>query len=193
VQRHRAKSCAILSGSGTVIADNPMLNVRYSELNLSSDVLAQKDLRQPLRVLLDGRNQLPTSLNCLQNFDHNLAGSVLLVNGKSSQHQFEQHVSQWQPPFNGNKLDLEKVMSKLGEMQLNQIWVEAGAKLAGALLQNKLIDELILYQAPKLIGSAGQNLFDTMQIEMMDQVINLNWTDIRQVGDDIRMTALFNG
>jgi diaminohydroxyphosphoribosylaminopyrimidine deaminase/5-amino-6-(5-phosphoribosylamino)uracil reductase len=78
-------------------------------------------------------------------------------------------------------------------MQLNQIWVEAGAKLAGALLQNKLIDELILYQAPKLIGSAGQNLFDTMQIEMMDQVINLNWTDIRQVGDDIRMTALFNG
>jgi diaminohydroxyphosphoribosylaminopyrimidine deaminase/5-amino-6-(5-phosphoribosylamino)uracil reductase len=83
-------------------------------------------------------------------------------------------------------------MSKLGEMQLNQIWVEAGAKLAGALLQNKLIDELILYQAPKLIGSAGQDLFDTMQIEMMDQVINLNWTDIRQVGDDIRMTALFN-
>ncbi len=83
-------------------------------------------------------------------------------------------------------------MGKLGEMQLNQIWVEAGAKLAGALLQNKLIDELILYQAPKLIGSAGQDLFDTMQIEMMDQVINLNWTDIRQVGDDIRMTALFN-
>lgn len=192
VQRHRAKSCAILSGSGTVIADNPMLNVRYSELNLSSDVLAQKDLRQPLRVLLDGRNQLPPSLNCLQNFENNLAGSVLLVNGKSSQHQFEQHVSQWQPPFSGNKLDLEKVMGKLGEMQLNQIWVEAGAKLAGALLQNKLIDELILYQAPKLIGSAGQNLFDTMQIEMMDQVINLNWTDIRRVGDDIRMTALFN-
>lgn len=192
VQRHRARSCAILSGSGTVIADNPMLNVRFSELNLSADVLSQQNLRQPLRVLLDGRNQLSTSLNCLQSFEHNLAGDVLLINGRASEHQFEQHVRQWQAPFHGNKLDLEKVMSKLGDMQLNHIWVEAGAKLAGALLQNKLIDELILYQAPKLIGGAGQNLFDTMQIEMMNQVIDLRWTDIRQVGDDIKMTALFN-
>lgn len=192
VQRHRARSCAILSGSGTVIADNPMLNVRYSELNLAADVLAPKDLRQPLRILLDGRNQLPTSLTCLQPFENNLAGNVLLINGKPSEHRFEPHVSQWQAPFNGNKLDLNKVISKLGELQLNHIWVEAGAKLAGALLQNKLIDELILYQAPKLIGGAGQNLFDTMAIEVMDNVIDLTWTDIRQVGDDIKMTALFN-
>ena len=192
VQRHRARSCAVLSGSGTVAADNPMLNVRYSELNLSSNVLEREDLRQPLRILLDGRNQLPPSLKCLQPFEHNLAGSVLIVNGKPSHHQFETHVSQWQAPFNGNKLDLNKVMSKLGDMQLNHVWVEAGAKLAGALLQNKLIDELILYQAPKLIGGAGQNLFDIMQIEIMNEVIELSWTDIRQVGDDIKMTALFN-
>ena len=192
VQRHRAQSCAILSGSGTVMADNPMLNVRYSELNLADDVLALTDLRQPLRVLLDGRNQLPPSLMCLQSFENNLAGNVLLVNGKPSEHPFEQHVSQWQAPFNGNKLDLNKVMIKLGEMQLNHIWVEAGAKLAGALLQNKLIDELILYQAPKLIGGAGQNLFDNMAIEVMDNVIDLTWTDIRQVGNDVKMTALLN-
>jgi diaminohydroxyphosphoribosylaminopyrimidine deaminase / 5-amino-6-(5-phosphoribosylamino)uracil reductase len=191
VQKHRAQSCAILSGSGTVIADNPMLNVRYSELNLADDVLAQKDLRQPLRVLLDGRNQFPPSLNCLQATENNLAGNVLLVNGRLSEHQFESHVSQWQAPFNGNKLDLEKVMIKLGELQLNHVWVEAGAKLAGALLQNKLIDELILYQAPKLIGGAGQNLFDTMPIEVMDEVVNLTWSDIRQVGNDLKMTALF--
>lgn len=190
VQKHRARSCAILSGSGTVIADNPMLNVRYSELNLEDDVLAQNDLRQPLRVLLDGRNQLPPSLHCLQAIENNLAGDVLLVNGRPSEHQFSQHVSQWQAPFNGNKLDLDKVLAKLGEMQLNHIWVEAGAKLAGALLQNKLIDELILYQAPKLIGGAGQNLFDNMPIEAMEKVIDLTWSDIRQVGDDLKMTAL---
>ena len=192
VQRHRARCCAILSGSGTVISDNPMLNVRYSELNLTDDVLAQKDLCQPLRVLLDGRNQLPPSLRCLQPCEYNLGGDVLLVNGKPSEHQFERHVSQWQAPFIGNKLDLDEVLNKLGEMQLNHVWVEAGAKLAGALLQNKLIDELILYQAPKLIGGAGQNLFDTMALEVMDGVIDLSWTDIRQVGDDIKMTALFN-
>ncbi|MEP1445393.1 MAG: bifunctional diaminohydroxyphosphoribosylaminopyrimidine deaminase/5-amino-6-(5-phosphoribosylamino)uracil reductase RibD [Paraglaciecola sp.] len=191
VQRHRAKSCAILSGSGTVIADNPMLNVRYAELNLSKDKLAQQDLRQPLRVLLDGRNQLPSSLKCLQSTENNVAGKVLLINGRRSEHQFEKHVSQWQAPFKGNKLDLEKVMDKLGEMQLNQIWVEAGAKLAGALLQNKLIDELILYQAPKLIGSAGQNLFDTVPIETMQDVTDLCWKDIRQVGNDLKMTAVF--
>jgi diaminohydroxyphosphoribosylaminopyrimidine deaminase/5-amino-6-(5-phosphoribosylamino)uracil reductase len=192
VQRHRARSCAILSGSGTVIADNPMLNVRYSELNLTDDILAKNDLRQPLRILLDGRNQLPPSLACLQPFEDNLAGNVLLINGQSSDHQFAPHVGQWQAPFNGNKLDLVKVMGKLGEMQLNHIWVEAGAKLAGALLQNKLIDELILYQAPKLIGSAGQNLFDMVPIEVMDDVVDLTWADIRQVGDDIKMTALFH-
>ena len=191
VQKHRAQSCAILSGSGTVIADDPMLNVRYSELNLTNDVLAQKDLRQPLRILLDGRNQLPPSLKCLQPCENNNAGNILLINGRPSEHQFAHHVSQWQAPFNGNKLDLEKVMMKLGDMQLNHIWVEAGAKLAGALLQNKLIDELILYQAPKLIGGAGQNLFDTMAIEVMNEVINLTWNDIRQVGDDLKMTALF--
>lgn len=191
VQKHRARSCAILSGSGTVIADNPMLNVRYSELNFDADVLAQQDLRQPLRILLDGRNQLPPSLHCLQTSENNLAGNVLLVNGKPSKHQFASHVSQWQAPFNGNKLDLDKVMTKLGEMQLNHIWVEAGAKLAGALLQNKLIDELILYQAPKLIGGAGQNLFDNLPIEEMDKVVNLTWSDVRQVGDDLKMTALF--
>jgi diaminohydroxyphosphoribosylaminopyrimidine deaminase/5-amino-6-(5-phosphoribosylamino)uracil reductase len=191
VQRHRARSCAILSGSGTVIADNPMLNVRYSELNLATEELAQKDLRQPLRILLDGRNQLPASLNCLQPFEYNIAGKVILINGQLSEHRFAQHVTQWQAPFNGNKLDLDKVMTKLGELQLNHIWVEAGAKLAGALLQNKLIDELILYQAPKLIGGAGQNLFDTMPIEVMNEVIDLKWTDIRQVGDDLKMTALF--
>ncbi|WP_339725504.1 bifunctional diaminohydroxyphosphoribosylaminopyrimidine deaminase/5-amino-6-(5-phosphoribosylamino)uracil reductase RibD [uncultured Paraglaciecola sp.] len=191
VQRHRARSCAILSGSGTVIADNPMLNVRYCELNLGDDVLAQKDLRQPLRVLLDGRNQLPPTLQCLQLSENNLAGDVLLVNGRPSEHQFAQHVNQWQAPFNGNKLDLNKVLTKLGEMQLNHVWVEAGAKLAGALLQNKLLDELILYQAPKLIGGAGQNLFDTMPIEVMEEVIDLSWNDVRQVGDDLKMTAVF--
>ncbi|WP_299079431.1 bifunctional diaminohydroxyphosphoribosylaminopyrimidine deaminase/5-amino-6-(5-phosphoribosylamino)uracil reductase RibD [uncultured Paraglaciecola sp.] len=192
VQRHRALSCGILSGSGTVMADNPMLNVRFSELNLSNQVLPEEALRQPLRILLDGRNQLPPSLKCLQPMQANLAGNVLLVNGHTSEHQFPEHVSQWQAPFKGNKLDLVTVMNKLAEMQLNHIWVEAGAKLSGALLENNLIDELILYQAPKLIGGSGQNLFDTQPLVAMEKVPELRWSDVRQVGKDIKMTALFN-
>ncbi|WP_158970602.1 bifunctional diaminohydroxyphosphoribosylaminopyrimidine deaminase/5-amino-6-(5-phosphoribosylamino)uracil reductase RibD [Paraglaciecola sp. L3A3] len=192
VQRHRAKSCAILSGSGTVMADNPSLNVRYAELGLSADDLLLGNLRQPLRVILDGRNQLPSSLVCLQSIQKNQAGDVLLINGQVSQHEFAEHVEQWQAPFNNNKLDLPAVMSKLSDMQLNHIWVEAGAKLAGALLQNNLVDELILYQAPKLIGAAGQNLFDILPIESMQEVVDLSITDVRQVGEDIKITALLN-
>lgn len=192
VQRHRALSCAILSGSGTVMADNPSLNVRYAELNLSAEVLTEKNLRQPLRVILDGRNQLPNSLTCLQPQNNKPAGNVLLINGQASKNQFSAQVSQWQAPFKGNKLDLISVMKHLGDLQLNNIWVEAGAKLAGALLENNLIDELILYQAPKLIGGAGQNLFDMLPITKMQDVVSVSWTDIRQVGEDIKMTAVFN-
>lgn len=191
VQRHRAKSCAILSGSGTVLADNPSLNVRLDELNLAPNQLSADNIRQPLRVILDGRNQLPASLVCLQPCDKQQAGEVLLINSQPSVEPFAKHVSQWQAPYQDNKLDLHQVMKKLGELQLNQIWVEAGAKLAGALLQNNLIDELILYQAPKLIGSAGQDLFATSELKSMDKVVNLNWSDIRQVGNDVKMTALF--
>ncbi|MEP2599915.1 MAG: dihydrofolate reductase family protein, partial [Paraglaciecola sp.] len=90
-----------------------------------------------------------------------------------------------------NKLDLDAVMKELGDRQINDVWVEAGAKLAGALLQNNLIDELILYQAPKLIGGSGQNLFDILPIESMNEVHGLSWTDVRQVGKDLKMTAHF--
>ncbi|MEP1555049.1 MAG: bifunctional diaminohydroxyphosphoribosylaminopyrimidine deaminase/5-amino-6-(5-phosphoribosylamino)uracil reductase RibD [Paraglaciecola sp.] len=191
VQRHRAHSCAILSGSGTVMADNPTLNVRYKELGLTPEVLAEENLRQPLRVIVDGRNQLPPNLRLLQQSSSQVAGDVLLVNGKHSDHLFAEHVSQWQAPFNGNKLDLDAVMKELGDRQTNDVWVEAGAKLAGALLQNNLIDELILYQAPKLIGGSGQNLFDILPIESMNEVHGLSWTDVRQVGKDLKMTAYF--
>ncbi|MGS2720905.1 bifunctional diaminohydroxyphosphoribosylaminopyrimidine deaminase/5-amino-6-(5-phosphoribosylamino)uracil reductase RibD [Paraglaciecola aestuariivivens] len=192
VQRHRAKSCAILSGSGTVMADNPWLNVRYGELNLSQQDLLEEDLRQPLRVILDGRNQLTNQLNCLQPLKGNTGGKVLLINSQINPLPFAEHVSQWQARYNQNRLDLQQIMQKLGELQLNQLWVEAGAKLAGALVKNNLVDELILYQAPKLIGGAGQNLFEMAELESMQDVPILSWQDIRQVGSDIKMTALFN-
>jgi diaminohydroxyphosphoribosylaminopyrimidine deaminase/5-amino-6-(5-phosphoribosylamino)uracil reductase len=190
VQRHRAKSCAVLSGSGTVMADNPSLNVRFNELKLPTEELSIENLRQPLRVILDGRNQLPTDLKLLQLPSNNQAGEVLLINGQSSKNDFPAHVNQWQAPFNNNKLDLHAVMTKLGDLQINNVWVEAGAKLAGALLQNNLIDELILYQAPKLIGGDGQNLFDTVAVQSMQDIKELSWTDVRQVGPDLKMTAL---
>lgn len=184
VQRHRASSCAILSGSGTVMADNPSLNVRYDELEGLIDIPAPDLQRQPLRVLLDGRNQFPNDLRLLQ-----LPGQILLVNRHKSEVRFPENLSQWQAPSVDKKLDLSAVMAHLGTLGLNEIWVEAGAKLAGALLQEKLIDQLILYQAPKLIGDKGQSLFSTPALTDMSQVHDLSWRDIRQVGEDLKLTA----
>ncbi len=190
VQRHRAKSCAVLSGSGTVLADNPSLNVRYDELGLTESVLPLSALRQPLRVLLDGRNQLTPELKCLQSGKGRKQSDVLIINREPSVHMFAEHVQQWQAQANGNKLDLEAVFQHLGRLQLNEIWIEAGATLAGALLDNHQVDELILYQAPKLIGGAGQNLFNSRTVQSMQDITQLTWTDVRQVGVDIKLTAL---
>lgn len=184
VQRHRARSCAILSGSGTVLADNPSLNVRYAELGLPQSVLAEDNLRQPLKVILDGRNQLKADLVCLQTLS-----PTILVNSRPNAAPFLTSVSQWQAPYEGNQLNLAAVFDYLGSQQINSVWVEAGAKLAGALLQSKLIDELILYQAPKLMGNSGQDLFAIEPLTNMQQVYSLTWTDIRQIGPDLKLTA----
>ncbi|KXI29386.1 bifunctional diaminohydroxyphosphoribosylaminopyrimidine deaminase/5-amino-6-(5-phosphoribosylamino)uracil reductase RibD [Paraglaciecola hydrolytica] len=184
VQRHRARSCAILSGSGTVLADNPLLNVRYNELGLDEQTLLEKELRQPLKVVLDGRNQLTPDLQCLQSTDPSL-----IINSEFNPLPFFANVNQWQAPYVDNKLDLAAVFDYLGKQQLNHIWVEAGAKMAGALLQSKLIDELILYQAPKLMGNTGQDLFAIEPLTDMQQSYNLSWTDMRQIGPDLKLSA----
>lgn len=184
VQRHRARSCGILSGSGTVLADDPSLNVRYEELGLPPEQLRHRDLRQPLRVILDGRNQLTANLQLFK-----LASPVLLVNSQVNPAKFPSQVQQWQAPYHNAQLDLDAVLTHLGKLQLNQLWVEAGAKLAGALLQNSLIDELILYQAPKLLGDKGRDLFAIDEMTHMQQAFDLQWQDIRQVGNDLKLTA----
>ena len=184
VQRHRAQSCAILSGSGTVLADNPSLNVRYDDLGDLRSSMEEKNLRQPLRVILDGRNQLGADLKLFT-----LPGEVLVINREVNP-DLPEHVEQWQPEgTEGNKLNLAAVFAELGKRQLNQIWVEAGSRLGGVLLQEKLIDELILYQAPKLIGDKGQSLLAMNELTEMNQVYQLNWRDRRMVGDDLKLTA----
>ena len=186
VQRHRAKSCAILSGSGTVLADNPSLNVRHSELGYASKDISADELRQPTRILLDGRNQMHPDLHLFS-----LSSPIVIINSQPNSGVFPANVEQYQALSNGAQLDLHNVMQHLGQRGFNHIWVEAGAKLAGALLQNKLIDELILYQAPKLLGDKGRDLFAVDELTQMQQAFALEWQDVRQVGPDLKLTAYF--
>ncbi|MDO6693966.1 bifunctional diaminohydroxyphosphoribosylaminopyrimidine deaminase/5-amino-6-(5-phosphoribosylamino)uracil reductase RibD [Aliiglaciecola sp. 3_MG-2023] len=186
VQAHRARSCGILSGSGTVLADNPSLNVRYNELNSAKNLIQESELRQPLRIILDGKNQLNDNLKM---FD--LPGQNLIINRKPNP-LLRASVEQVQIASVGNKLDLAAMLRVLADKQLNEVWVEAGGMLAGALVQQNLVDELILYQAPKLLGDKGQNLFVMDELTQMNQAKRLKWSSVRMVGDDLKMVAHFN-
>lgn len=191
VQVHRAQCCAILSGSGTVIADDPSLNVRHSELPQTVADQYRKlvnypaEIRQPLRVILDGRGQLHPNLNVFAD------DNVLVVNLKENLSLSEKGIKQWQAPVSKGKIDLKATLRHLGELDLNNIWLEAGARLAGAFVQESLIDEFILYLAPKIMGDKSFSLLELPAFSSMKQVPELEITDTKMVGQDIKLTGHF--
>ena len=181
VHRLRARASAILTGIDTVLADDPALTVRLEEP-------AETVVRQPLRVVLDSRLRMPAAARLL-----GLPGETLLLTGVT---QLEQHarlaragVTLATLPLQAGRLDLAAVLRHLGELELNEIHVEAGATLCGALLQAGLLDELVVYMAPHLMGDAAHGLFSLPSLEHMAQRLKLRVTDIRAVGDDWRITS----
>jgi len=178
VQRYRAESCAILSGSGTVLIDNPSLNVRFAEL--TDFPLPQQSLIQPLRVIVDSQNRLPHDLRLFT-----LPGESLVFNGLPDT-QLPEHVQQWQAPRQGAKLDLRACLSHLAQKQVNNVWVEAGSGLAGALLENMLVDELILYQSPQILGDKSQDLVTMQELTELNQAIRLEYQSVTKVGQDLK-------
>nr|WP_209428639.1 bifunctional diaminohydroxyphosphoribosylaminopyrimidine deaminase/5-amino-6-(5-phosphoribosylamino)uracil reductase RibD [Photobacterium iliopiscarium] len=190
VQQFRACAGAILSTSATVIADNPSLNVRWSELDASvQQQYPQSALRQPIRVIIDSQNRLTPEYQLF-----NLPGETILARTTLGTEAWPDSVQQWQIPtqINSNQLDLMALMSRLATYGINHIWVEAGASLAGALLQQQLVDSLILYQAPKLMGSDSRGLIDITGLTSMAQTPLLTITDVGVIGVDIRIMATVN-
>ncbi|PST96865.1 bifunctional diaminohydroxyphosphoribosylaminopyrimidine deaminase/5-amino-6-(5-phosphoribosylamino)uracil reductase RibD [Photobacterium iliopiscarium] len=190
VQQFRACAGAILSTSATVIADNPSLNVRWSELDASvQQQYPQSALRQPIRVIIDSQNRLTPEYQLF-----NLPGETILARTTLGTEAWPDSVQQWQIPtqINSNQLDLMALMSRLATYGINHIWVEAGASLAGALLQQQLVDSLILYQAPKLMGSDSRGLIDITGLTSMTQTPRLTITDVGVIGVDIRIMATVN-
>ncbi|HAS8302369.1 TPA: bifunctional diaminohydroxyphosphoribosylaminopyrimidine deaminase/5-amino-6-(5-phosphoribosylamino)uracil reductase RibD [Vibrio vulnificus] len=177
VQRFRAQSGAILSTSKTVIADNASLNVRWSELPSSvQHALPQEQLRQPTRVVLDRQAELSPELKLYQT-----EGERLIVGPKGDLPA---------PLDEQGQIDLPQLFAKLSQTQfINHLWVEAGATLAAKLIKHQLVDELIVYLAPKLMGSDGRGLIGALGLQAMSQVIDLDIKDVRMVGPDIRIIA----
>ena len=186
VHRLRAGSSAILTGIGTVLADDPCMDVRLeqSELGIEADL----DLPTPVRVVLDPDLAMPVTARMLK-----LPGRTLIIGkdgepGESA--ALEKAGAQVMPvAADGINLDLQQVMRLLAEQEINEVLLESGATLAGAMLSEGLIDELIVYLAPHVMGHGARGLFHLPELDQMSDRYNLRIDDVRKVGQDIRITA----
>ncbi len=161
VQHLRTKHQAIMTGSGTVLSDNPSMTVRLDASTVS-----------PLRVVIDSRQQITDqTLNIFSND----APTLILdpSNGKT---------------LENGKLDLTDALKQLGDQGINTVLLEAGPNLIGAMIEAHLIDEFIIYTAPILMGS-NANSMATLTLGAMTDKILLHLSDVRMVGGDIRITA----
>ena len=179
VQGYRAQHMCILTGSQTVIADDPQLNVRLDELpdavqqTLASNPLAH--LTQPLRAVVDSNRQINEQYQILRDAHPNAPTHIFTPDNVAV--------------TTAGKCDLVAVLDALAEQGMNSVWVEAGAGLVGAMLEARLIDELIIYQAPLLLGGAAKDAINIAQLTQMNQRIELDIVDTRTVGQDIKHTC----
>jgi len=182
VQRMRARSSAVLTGSGTVLADDPSMIVRISETELGSPI----EPHQPLRAIIDGQLKISSDSNIFKQPGECI---VFTAVDESQSKNFSAANVVTLSDTTG-KVDLNKMMQYLAEQQVNEVHVEAGSELCGALLGLQLVDEIVIYMAPHIMGDSAKGLFHLPGIEAMSQRINLDIKEIRQIGKDWRITVL---
>jgi diaminohydroxyphosphoribosylaminopyrimidine deaminase/5-amino-6-(5-phosphoribosylamino)uracil reductase len=174
----RARSCVLMTGIGTILNDNPQLTVR--------DV---KTPRQPLRVVVDSQLKIPLDAKILQD-----SGVIIATAVESNQKisaltdQGAQVISMPDPE---GKVDLPELVQFLVEQEINEVLIEAGFRLNGALLAQGLIDEMVLYMAPCLMGDRAQGMFELPEMISLEDKRQLEIKDARLVGKDMRIIARF--
>ncbi|MDL1865734.1 bifunctional diaminohydroxyphosphoribosylaminopyrimidine deaminase/5-amino-6-(5-phosphoribosylamino)uracil reductase RibD [Betaproteobacteria bacterium PRO4] len=175
----RARSCAVLTGIGSVKKDDPLLTVRHIESS-----------RQPVRVVVDSNLEMPLQARLLHNAD--TVWIFTVHTGREKIHRLEDagaHVVVL-PDVSG-RVDLKAMMMKLAEQEINELLVEAGSVLNGALVAAGLIDEIIFYFAPCLLGDSARGMLTLPEISDLSGKQALKITDIRTIGADIRLVARF--
>jgi diaminohydroxyphosphoribosylaminopyrimidine deaminase/5-amino-6-(5-phosphoribosylamino)uracil reductase len=173
--RWRARACAVLTGVGTVKDDDPQLTVREVETP-----------RQPLRVVVDSRLETPASARVLG------AGTLIAAAARDAARARALEARGAEIvvlPNPSGKVDLAALMRELARRELNEVHVEAGFKLNGSLLRENLVDELVVYLAPHVIGDAAQGMFHLPGLEDLSARRELDLREVRTVGNDIRIIA----
>jgi diaminohydroxyphosphoribosylaminopyrimidine deaminase/5-amino-6-(5-phosphoribosylamino)uracil reductase len=174
--RWRARACALLSGIGTVRADDPQLSVR----GVASE-------RQPLKVVVDARLELPTNARVLAEGQVLVACAV--ADGANADALRRCGAELLYLPDATGRVDLAALLAELGRRGINELHVEGGSRLGGALLRAGLVDELLLYLAPCLLGDAARGMFDLPELTSLDDQRRLSIRELRRVGGDLRVLA----
>lgn len=189
----RAQSCALVTGIGSVLRDDPSMTARPQELiHAGVPEATVKRIKQPLRVILDSQLRMPPSAKLLQQ-----QGPVLVITCVSDLKLHQPLIDAGATLSVGTlnqdgKVDLAAVLDLLGHRQCNQVLVEAGAGLSGAFLTQGLTDHLVVFMAPKLLGSKAKALFN-LPLDKMSQAYALDIKQISQVGCDWRIDATPKG
>lgn len=193
VQRLRAQSCAIISGIGTVLADDPALTARAEGWQ---DPWRGDTLRQPLRVIVDSQLRTPSQAKLFHE-----GGQVIIACLEQAARKPPAALAELQAQGklallpcpdadgSGQRIDLAALLKALAERQCNELMLEAGAALAGAMLRAGLIDELNVYLAPVIMGSSGRPLFE-LPLEHMADRLQLQLCGSTQLGQDLRLDYL---
>lgn len=178
--RWRARSCAIMTGIGTVKFDNPQLTVRYIETS-----------RQPKKIIVDGHFAIPLDAKLLQNEEE-----VFIFTANADNLEKKAALSKLGArvivlPNAEGRVDLEKMIAMLADFGMNEVLVEAGCGLNGALVEAGLVDEMVIFLAPHLLGDDAQGMFLLPELTDLGQKKALKVNDLRIIGQDIRITARF--
>jgi diaminohydroxyphosphoribosylaminopyrimidine deaminase/5-amino-6-(5-phosphoribosylamino)uracil reductase len=172
----RARSCAVLTGIGTVKDDNPRLTVREVPTT-----------RQPLRVVIDSRLETPLDAAVLE------GGNVLIAAAQEHAERAAALRARGAEivilPNAGGKVELADLLLELGRRGINEVLAEAGTRLNGSLLREGCVDELLIYQAPLLLGDAARGMFGLAELTDLAVARRLEITERRAVGADFRIRA----
>ena len=182
--RFRARAQAIITGVGTLMADDPVLTVRDVVGPVGQTASQPVPLAPPLRVVVDSHLRMPTTARILQ-------GGCLVATASTDAEKTVALRSAGAEiiclPDAAGRVDLAALLKHLAERSVNEVHVEAGSRLSGVFLKSGLVDELLLYMAPSVLGSDARGWFDDLGLTSLEQKVMLKFQDVRMVGADLRL------